>query len=147
MIRRDGVAKNAERSRAANLRDSAWSHREVFEEWRLMKVVALLVPLVNLTCARRDLVPLRILPGEIAVKPLKNFRRERRLHRVADLLETRPKITQKNFATVRSLAHRVRRKVEIDAARQGERDDQRRRHQKIRLNVLMDTRFKIPIAG
>ena len=91
-----------------------------------MNVVALLVPLVNLTRARRDISPLRILSGEIAVKPLKNFRRECGLHRVADLLETRPKITQKNFATIRSLAYRVRRKIEIDAARERERNDQRR---------------------
>ena len=38
-------------------------------------------------------------------------------------------------------------KVDIDAPRERERDDERRRHEKVRLDVLMHARLEIAIAG
>ena len=122
-------------------------HREILEERRLVNVIALLVPLINLAGARRDFVPLRILLGEVAIEPAENFRRERGLHRVADFRQRRPEIAQENVLAVFVLAERFVRQVEIDAAGERKGDDQRRRHEEVRLDVLMHARFEIAVAG
>src|SRR5260370_18883144 len=44
------------------------------------------------------------------------------------------------------LAERVARKIDVNSAGQGERNNERRRHKKIRLDMLMHARFKIPIS-
>ena len=44
------------------------------------------------------------------------------------------------------LADRVAREIDMNSAGQRERDNQRRRHQKIRLDVLMHARFEISIS-
>ena len=100
MIGGDGIAENAERTRITNVFDPPGLHAEVFEERRLVDVIAVLIPLVNFSSARRDLVPLRILRAEIAIEPLEYFRRERSPQRVADLLQRRPEIAQVNFFAV-----------------------------------------------
>ncbi len=41
---------------------------------------------------------------------------------------------------------RLGRQIEIDAAGEGKRHDERRRHQEVRLDVLMDARLEIAIA-
>ena len=147
VIRRYGITKNSQRPRVPNLLDLSRRHREVLKEGRLVDVIALLIPLVNLSRARWYFVPFRILPGEIAVEPAENFRRQRRLHGVANFLEAWPEIAQENFLAIGTFPHRLFRKVEIDAARQGEGDHEGRRHQEIRFDVLVDARFKIAVPG
>src|SRR5437867_5996310 len=85
-----GVPENPKGTRAADFGDMAGLHREILEERRLMNVIALLVPLINVTGARWNLVPLWILVGEIAIQFAERFRRQRGLHRVPDLAESRP---------------------------------------------------------
>ena len=112
-----------------------------------MNVVALLVPLINVASAGRNFVPLRILIGKIAIKPAKNFRSKRGLHGVAHLLQARPEIAQESFFPVFVFTDWLFCQIEVDPARERESDDQRRRHQEIRLDVLMDTRFEIAVSG
>src|SRR5437016_413815 len=61
---------------AADFRDMTGLHREILEEWRLMDVIALLIPLVNVARARWNVVPLWILIGEIAIEFAKRLGRE-----------------------------------------------------------------------
>ena len=75
MIGRDGVAKNSERPCVYDVVDLANLHREIFAERRLVNVIAFLVPLINVACAGRDFVPLRILVSEVAVKSAEHVRR------------------------------------------------------------------------
>src|SRR5205085_3723112 len=96
----DGIAENPERAGSANFFDLAWCHRKIFEERRLVDVVAVFIPLVDLAGTRGNFIPLRILPGEVAVEPAENFRGEGRLHGIADLGESRPKITEIDFLAV-----------------------------------------------
>ena len=70
-----------------------------------------------------------------------------RLHRVAHFLQSRPEIAQENVWPSLSLPSGSSVKVDIDATGQRERDDERRRHQEVRLDVLMHARFEIAIAG
>ena len=111
-----------------------------------MNVIALLVPLINVARAGWNLVPFRILVRKIAIKFAERFRCERGLHDVPDFAESRPQIAKESFFTVLVLGKRVAGKINVNSARQGERDHQRRRHQKIRLDMLMHACFEIPIS-
>src|SRR5439155_9394833 len=60
VIGRHRVAENAKRACAMDFLDMPRLHREVLKERRLMNVIALPIPLVNVARARWNLVPLRI---------------------------------------------------------------------------------------
>src|SRR5215467_16004170 len=111
-----------------------------------MNIIAFLVPLVNVACARGNFVPLRILLCEIAIKFAERFRRERSLHRILNLAESRPEIAQESFLAVLVLSKWVAGKIDVNPAGEGEGDNQWRRHQKIRFDMLMHAGFKIPIS-
>src|SRR6202030_3216811 len=99
--------------------------REIFKEWRLVNVIALLVPLINFAGARRNFIPLWVLIREIAVKFTEHFWLERRLHRIANLSERRPKIAQEGFFPVFVFADRLFAEIDIDTSGERERDYQR----------------------
>src|SRR6185437_11976199 len=88
------VAENAQWPRALDLADFARLQTEVREEWRFLDICALGIPLVHVAGARRDFVPLRILPGEVAVQFLEHLRLQRELHLLGDFLESGPDIFQ-----------------------------------------------------
>src|SRR5947207_9446013 len=111
-----------------------------------MNIIAFLVPLVNVSCARWNFVPLRILLCEVAIKFAERFGCERSLHRMLDLAKSWPEIAKKSFLAVLVLGKRVTGKIDINSAGEGKGDYQRRRHQKIRFDMLMHTGFKIPIS-
>src|SRR5438876_10588079 len=131
--------------RAADFLDVARLHRKILEKRRLMNVIALLVPLINVASTRRNLVPLGILFGKIAIKFSEDFRRESGLHGVPDLAETWPNIPQESVLCVFIFSQWLARKIDMHSTSQRKGDDQRRRHQEIRLDVLMHARFEIPI--
>src|SRR5438876_7978455 len=132
--------------RAADFLDVARLHRKILEKRRLMNVIALLVPLINVASTRRNLVPLGILFGKIAVKFSEDFRRESGLHGVPDLAETRPEIAKESFFAVLILAKWIAGKIDVNSPGEGKGDNQRGRHQKIRFDMLMHAGFKIPIS-
>ena len=121
-------------------------HREIVEERRLMDVVALLVPLVNVAAARWDLVPFWILIGEVPIESAERLWRQSGLHDVSDFAKRWPKITQEDFFSLIVLPDRLTREIDVNPANERERDDQRRRHQKIRLNMLMHARLEVPVS-
>ena len=147
MIGRNRVAENPQRTCADDVFDLSGFHREILEEWRFMNVVALLVPLINVARAGRNFVPLRVLIGKIAIKFSKNFRRKGGLHSVTHFGQAGPEVPQKRFLPVFILADRFFSQVEIDAACEGERDNQGRRHQEIGFDILVNTRFEITVSG
>src|SRR6266481_2951252 len=121
-------------------------HREILEEWRLMNVIALLIPLVNVARARWNLVPFRILVRKIAIQFAKCLWRESRLQGVSDFAESRPQIAKERFFAVLIPAERVARKIDVNSAGEGEGDNQRGGHQKIRFDVLVHARLEISIS-
>ncbi len=137
----------AERARAGDGRDAAGLQRKVREERRLLDVGGFAIPLIHVAGAGRDFVPFGILRGEILVKLAEHFRLQRGLHEVADFLQARPDVLQENRLAVLAGAERVVDEVNIHAARERERDDERRRHEEVRLDVLVDARLEIAVAG
>ena len=121
-------------------------HGEILEKWRLVDVIAFFIPLINVARARWNFVPLRILTGKIAIELTESFRGERGLHDVPDFAESRPEIAKKRFVAVLVFSDRVAREIDMDPTGQGEGDNQRRRHQEIRFDMLMHARFEIAIA-
>src|SRR4030095_7599411 len=104
VIGRDGVAENAQRARPPDFGDVAGLHGKAFEEGRVMNVIAFLVPLINVTCARWNFVPLRVLLCEITIEFAERFRCECGLHGVPDLAKSRPEIAKESFFAVLVLA-------------------------------------------
>src|SRR5438876_615463 len=69
----------------------------------------------------------------------------RRLHRLFDFTQARPEIAQESHFPVFVFAERFSRKIDIYPASQRKSNDQWRRHQKIRFDVLMHARFEIAV--
>ena len=80
MIGRHAVAENAQGAGAFDLPDFPGLQSKFLEEGRLLDIGAVGVPLIDVARLRRDLVPLRILLGEIAIEPAKHLRLEGRVH-------------------------------------------------------------------
>ena len=68
------------------------------------------------------------------------------MHRVADFAESRPQIAKESVFAVLVPAEWIPGKINVNSTREGEGDNQRRRHQKIRLNMLVHARFEISIS-
>ena len=120
------VAEDAEGAGSADLADLARLHAEASEERGLLNVRAVRIPLIDVSRSGGNFVPLWILLGEIAIELAKDLGLKRRLHLVANLLQSRPYVPQKHVLAVRALAYRFGRKVDIDAPGEGEGHDQRR---------------------
>src|SRR5437870_1672803 len=88
-------------------------HGEIIKERRLMDVIALFVPVINVAGARWNLVPLWVLPGKIAIKFAKRFGRERGLHDLPDFVERWPEIAQKGFFAVFVFPDRFVREIDM----------------------------------
>ncbi len=147
VVGRDGIAENAERARAGDRHDGPGLHPEPIEERRLLDVVALRVPLVYAARAGGDLVPLRVLPGEVGVELAEDFRREGGGHRFANFLQARPEFAEVDRRAVGACPERFVRHVDVDPARERERDNERRRHEEVRADALVHARFEIPVPG
>src|SRR5206468_6544549 len=68
------------------------------------------------------------------------------LHGVSDFAESRPQIAKESVFAVLVPAEWIPGKINVNSTREGEGDNQRRRHQKIRLNMLVHARFEISIS-
>ena len=146
VVGRDGITENTERTRSSDVGDLPRVHGEVFEERRVLDVSALVVPRVELSGRARDLVPLRVLPGEIRVKLAEDFRLERGLHAGTHLVERGPKVAKINLLAVLVFAQRFLGEVDIDSSGQGEGHHERWGHEEVRFDVLMDARFEVAVA-
>ena len=65
---------------------------------------------------------------------------------VSDFVQSGPEIAEESFFAVFVLGERVAGKINVNSARQGKGHHQRRRHQKIRLDVLVHPRLEIPVS-
>ena len=111
-----------------------------------MNVGAVGVPLIDVASRGGDFVPLGVLLGEIAVELAKDFGFEGCLHLVANFLQGGPDVLEKDFAAVLALANRFFAQVNVHPARQGKGDHERRRHEEVGLDALVNARFEIAIA-
>ena len=147
VVGRHAVAKNSQRPRALDFGDAAGLHGKVREERRFLDVGGLAVPFIHVAGAGRDFVPLGILRRKILVKFAEHFRLQRGLHEVTDFAQRRPEVLEENVCAVFVFANRFAVHVNVHAARERERDDEWRRHEKIRLDVLVNARLEIAVAG
>ena len=139
------IPEDAQCTSPADFRDGAGLHPELGEERRLLDVGGVAVPLVNVAHARRDFVPLRILGREVGVECPEDLGLEGRLQGVAHLGEAGPDVLQEH-RSVRALADGLGGQVLVNPASQREGHHQRRRHQEVGLDVLMDAGFEVAVA-
>ena len=143
MIGRDRIAEDRQRPRTFDVCRLG----DVLEKRWLLNVRRFRIPVVEQSRRRWNLVPQRILFRKILVEAPKVFRIERRFHGLAHFTHRRPDIAEVNVLIILSFAERLVQHVDVDAAGKGERDDQRRRHQEVRADRLMDARLEIAIAA
>jgi hypothetical protein len=94
-----------------------------------------------------DVVPHRVLSGEIGIHAAESFGAESGLHELANFGHGRPEVAQVNIFAVAVLSERFAGEIDVNAAGQREGDDERRTHEKISLDALMDAGFEVAIAG
>ena len=92
-------------------------------------------------------VPFGILRGKVGVEFPEHFRFERLLEQVLNLLQRRPEILQEDVVAILVLTDRFVAHIDIHTASQGKGHHQRRRHQEIRLDELMDACLEVAVAG
>ena len=146
MVGRDGVAENTQRARAGDRLDRAGSEREVGEERRLLDVGRFDVERVDVTRGRGDFVPLRILFGEVRVEPAENFRFERGLHLIAHFLERGPDVFEEHRRAGLITTEWLNRQIQVHPTREREGHHERRRHQEVGLDVLVDAGLEVAVA-
>ena len=142
----DRIAENGQRARVADLAESARA------SWRNLRRTAAPGckwrpdPIRKARRSSSGLFPQRILLLEVGVELLECLRAEGGLHHGAHFRRLGQISLQENVLAIGRLADRLLRQIDIDPTSERERDDQRRAHQEIRLDALMDARFEIAIA-
>ncbi len=148
VVGRHGVAKNAERAGAPDLADRARAASRSSRRTAAPGCTCFLRPSGTHRRQRRGS---RSTSGFCAAKSLYNVRKTSGLSALfiasRTSCERRPQIAQVNVTPVLVLAKRFGRQIDVHASRQREGDDQRRRHEKIRLHAGVDARLKIPVAA
>ena len=142
-----GITEDAKRSRSGDRGDGSGLHPEVFKEGGLLDISALSIPLVDLADRGTDLVPFRILSRKVTVEAGEHLRRQGTAECVADLGKARPDVAQEDLLAIRTKADRFDCKVNVNPSGKCEGNDQRGGHQKVCLDVLVDARLEIPVAG
>ncbi len=147
MVGRDAIAENAERPRAFDLANGTRLQGEAGKKWRLLDVRAPGIPFIHRPGAGWDFIPFRVLAGKIAVQSPKDFRRQGRLHLVADFLQGGPNVLQINLAAIPALADGFAAEVNVHPAGKRKSHDEGRGHQKVGLDALMHAGFEVAVAG
>src|SRR5208282_5667914 len=121
-------------------------HLEFLEERWFLDVSGPAVPPVNIAGGRGDFVPSGILRRKILEQLAINLRLQRGLHEVADFTQARPEFAKINRPAILARTNRVAAQVNIHAAREREGNDERWRHEEVRLDALMHARLEIAVA-
>jgi hypothetical protein len=86
------------------------------------------------------------LRGKIRVHLFEDFGIEGRFDEVADLAERGPNVFEENVLSIGVLANGIFGQINIDATGERECDHERRAHEEICFDALMDTGFEIAVA-
>ena len=146
MVGRNRIAENCQRFRGFDVRKRTCFHRKAFKKRRFLNVGRISVPIINRACRRWNFVPKRILLGKFAIKFFVSFGIERRLKLFFNFIERSPNVFQKYVISLFVLSNRLKINVFQNRSRKRVSHNQRRRHQEICFDVLMNTRLKITIA-
>ena len=145
MVGRDRVSEDRQRPRSPDVAHLIGSHRETIEEGGLLDVRRVGVPRVDLSGWGGDLVPERVLFRGPAVEPRVGLGAHGAPHDRVDLGGARPEVLQEDLLAARVAADRVRRQVVVHPAGERERDDERRAHEEVRADALLDARLEVAV--
>ena len=146
MVGRHRIAEDRQGTRARHIFEPARLKGESLEIRRLLNVSRIHVPLIYLAGARRDLVPERVLLGELAVEPAIRVRIRSCFEHFLDLIERRPDVLEENVIAIFVLTDRFKIYILENGTRESKCDDERRRHEEIRLDVLMHPCLEVSIT-
>ena len=143
----DGIAKDPEAARVLHGGHGRGFEGEVFEEGRFLDVGALAIPDVGETGLGGDLVPSGVLFRKVAVEFAEDLGFQGGLHGAADFFPGGPEIAQVDSLPVLAKAERILGEIEIDAAGEGEGDDEGWGHEKVGLHRGVNAGLEVPVAG
>lgn len=93
----------------------------------------------------RNLIPPRIPLGEAGIHAAVLERVERTVQQFVDLAHRGPYVAQVDRPSI-DVGQRFARQVDIDSARERERHDEWRTHEKVRLHALVDARLEVAVS-
>ena len=147
VIRRHGIAENRQRAHSRERRRRRKLFRKAVEIRRELNVGRVFAPAEKRAARRRNVFPLRRRVVERSVALREHFRTHGGGDRRVDFRARRPNVAEEDGSAVRSRAERLFFQIDVDAPRQREGDDERRRHQEIRFHERMNARLEIAVAG
>ena len=147
VIRGDRVPQQREHARVLDVTQLCRLGRHVDEEGWLADVRRVVLP--HEQCARGGgkLLPVRVAIEDARVLAGEHVSRDRAAHRGAHFLVARPEIGQEHVLALDISAQRLPGEIDVEPARQRERDDERRRGQIRRLHLRVDATLEVAVAA
>ena len=147
VIRRDAVAEQRQHAPAGDVDQRRGLERHALEERRIAHVGRIGIPL-EATAGRH----VKVLPARIAAEHVRVLFREvlglhRAQHRLLNLALGRPDVAQVDRLSIVAGPERLGRQVQRHRAGECIGDDQRRRCEVVRANLLLHTAFEVAIAA
>ena len=147
MIRRHGVAKHCEHTRAADVLNRRCPPRHLFEKRRTFDVRGIGIPLEKLAGWRFDSFPSPITLERFLVCFDEHLGADRRVDGAHDFPLRRPHVAKVDRLSAFVLTKRLGADIDIHLAGQRVRDDERRRSQIVGAHQRIDSPFKIAVAA
>ena len=143
----DGIAQQGQRTRAADVVDRVGRRAERGKERRLLDVGRSGVPRVGRARRARHVVPERVLRLEVGIQAAIIRGVGGACQQLLYGLRTRPQVAQIDVVAVAVASHRLAGQVDVHPSGERERHDQRRTHQKVGTDVLVDAGLEVPVAA
>lgn len=142
-----GIAEDGERAHSRELRRRRKRHAEAVEIRRELDVGRIVAPAEERSRRRGNGFPFCRCIIERSVALGEHFGFDAGGDERVDFRLFRPNVFEVNGLPVRSRAERFVFQIDIDAPREREGNDERRRHEEIRFDERMNARFEIAVAG
>ncbi len=143
----DAVAEDAEGAGVFYGGNVAGLEGEVFEEGGVLDVGGVFAPSVGLAGGGGDVVPFRVLCGEVGVEGAEDFGLEGEGHLLADFFLGGPDVAKVDGLAVFVGAEGFGGEVDIYSAGEGVGDDEGRGHEEVGFDGGVDAGFEVAVAG
>ena len=147
MVGRDRVAEHDEAARSLDVRDGLRLARHPVEVRGQTHVGRRGIPGVQLARGCLERTPAIVAGEDVGVGGGEHLALHRPADHLVDLVAARPEVAEEDVIAVGALADRLRDEVDVHAARERVRDDERRRREVVRLHLAVDARLEVPVAG
>src|SRR5579859_1138609 len=147
VVGRHRVAEHDEAARAGDVADARRVARHALEIRRESHVRRVVRPSVEVAGRRLERSPALVAGEDVRIRAREHRALDRAGDRRVDLRPRRPEVAEEDVFPVVVLSERLGGEVEVHAAGERIRDDERRRSEVIRLHLAVDARLEVAVAG